>query len=342
MLPDLWSLYELMLKSRLFEEAVTALWDDGLISGEMHLGTGEEGIVAGIVSQLVEGDAMALDHRGTPPIIMRGVDPVRVLREILGQPGGLSDGMGGHMHLFSKEDLIASSGIVGAAGPTAVGFGLAAKHLRPGTVAIAFFGDGAVNQGMLMESMNLAAAWNLPVVFVCKDDSWAITTKSNEMTGGELCQRAQSLGLRLIETNGRDVLQVWDAAKEALDHTRSGKGPVFLHASCVHFEAHFLGYQLQRVTRNPIGELPRIAIPLTKSFLMKSGASFRDRLSGLRIVVAAVLATLQDPRRKTINDPLVLAKAQLKNDPSRLRKIEEAVQEEMSQVLAMALQGNVS
>ncbi|MDO8943117.1 MAG: thiamine pyrophosphate-dependent enzyme, partial [Desulfobacterales bacterium] len=107
---DLWSLYALMKKSRLFEERVAKLWQDGLISGEMHLGTGEEAILAGVVSQLLPGDAMAVDHRGSAAFLMRGVDPVLLLREILGRPGGLSGGKGGHMHLFSKDHLAASSG----------------------------------------------------------------------------------------------------------------------------------------------------------------------------------------------------------------------------------------
>lgn len=144
--PDLWVLYALMLKSRLFEEAIAILWHDGLISGEMHLGTGEEATIAGVVTHLHEGDAMALDHRGTAALIMRGVDPVLILRELLGRPDGLCGGMGGHMHLFSKEHLAASSGIVGAEGPAAVGFALSAQYLRPGAVAVAFFGDGAMNQ----------------------------------------------------------------------------------------------------------------------------------------------------------------------------------------------------
>ncbi|NIT30298.1 MAG: thiamine pyrophosphate-dependent dehydrogenase E1 component subunit alpha, partial [Armatimonadetes bacterium] len=113
---DLWTLYALMLKSRLFEEAIAQLWHDGLISGEMHLGTGEEAIIAGVVAQLREGDAMALDHRGTAALLMRGVDPALILRELLGRPDGLCGGVGGHMHLFSKEHLAASSGIVGAEG----------------------------------------------------------------------------------------------------------------------------------------------------------------------------------------------------------------------------------
>ena len=153
---DLWSLYALMKRSRQFEGAVTQLWKDGLISGEMHLGTGEEAILAGVVPQLCPGDAMAVDHRGSAAFLLRGVDPVLLLREMLGRDDGLCGGRGGHMHLYSKEHLAASSGIVGAEGPTAVGFALAAQYLRPGTITVAFFGEGAMNQGMLMESINLA------------------------------------------------------------------------------------------------------------------------------------------------------------------------------------------
>ncbi|MCP4424635.1 MAG: thiamine pyrophosphate-dependent dehydrogenase E1 component subunit alpha, partial [Chloroflexi bacterium] len=270
--PDLWSLYALMLKSRLFEEAVAQLWRDGLISGEMHLGTGEEAIVAGIAAHLRPDDALALDHRGTPPLVMRGVDLVALLREMLGFPDGLCGGKGGHMHLFSKEHLAASSGIVGSAGPAAVGFALAARYLRPGTIAVAYFGEGAMNQGMLLEAMNLAAAWKLPVLFVCKDDAWSITTDSGGMTGGDLSERARGLGLWAVEADGRNIAQMWKAAQQAIERTRSGGGPTFLRARCVHLEGHFLGYQLLRVVRSPLREMPRTAIPLIRSFLRRGGA----------------------------------------------------------------------
>ncbi len=135
MTPDLWTFYQPMYRSRRFEEAVADLWRQGHISGEMHLGMGEEAVAAGIVAHLQDGDALALDHRGTPPLVMRGVDPVALLREMLGHPDGLCGGRGGHMHLFSPEHLAVSSGIVGAAGPGAVGFALAAQHLRPGSTS---------------------------------------------------------------------------------------------------------------------------------------------------------------------------------------------------------------
>lgn len=334
---DVWALYPLMLKSRLLEEAVARLWHDGLISGEMHLGTGEEAIVAAVVSQLREGDAMALDHRGTAALLMRGVDPVPVLRELLGRPDGLCGGMGGHMHLYSREHLAASSGIVGAAGPAAAGFALAATRLRPGSVSVAFFGDGAMNQGMLMEAMNLAAAWKLPALFVCKDDGWAITTRSPEMTGGSLSERARGLGVPPVEADGLDVAAVWQAAESAIQRARSGHGPTFLRFSCVHLEGHLLGFQLTRVVRDPLKEMPAVAIPLTKSLLSPGGSGPGERLAGLKAVMARMLDTLRDPRRDPASDPVKRTRTALQSDMARLGQLEARVEEEAGAALAAAL-----
>jgi hypothetical protein len=159
---DLWPLYALMLKSRLFEESVTQLWKDGLISGEMHLGTGEKAIIAGVVAHLNAQDAMALDHRGTAALLMRGVDPILILRELLGRPDGLCGGMGGHMHLFSKPHLAASSGMVGA------GVAAAMAELRPVVeiYMVDFLGvcmDALLNQAAKVEAFS-GGKWTSPVV----------------------------------------------------------------------------------------------------------------------------------------------------------------------------------
>lgn len=337
MSPDLWSLYALMLKSRLFEEAIARLWHEGLISGEMHLGTGEEAIIAGVVSHLKEGDAMALDHRGTAALLMRGVEPVPLLREFLGYTNGLCKGMGGHMHLFSKEHLAASSGIVGAEGPAAVGFGLAAQLLRPGAIAVAFFGDGAMNQGMLMESMNLASVWKLPVLFVCKDDGWGITTKKEIATGGDFNDRARGLGIPAFQVDGLDVSKVWEICCSAIERIRSGQGPFFLQATCIHFEGHFLGFQPIRVLRYPLKEMPKIAVPLTKSFLRVSGASLLERMAGLKNVMASVINALRDPRRDPNNDPLTRARATLQSELLRLKELEDKLEKDINNVLTIVL-----
>lgn len=265
---------------------------------------------------------MALDHRGTAPLLMRGLDPVLLLREFLGRPDGLCSGMGGHMHLFSKAHLAASSGIVGASGPAAVGFALAAVHLRPGTLAVAFSGEGATNQGMWLESLNLAAAWRLPVVFVCKDNGWAITTRSSAVTAGELTGRARSFGMPAQEVDGRDVLAVWHAAKEAVERARAGAGPTFLHARCVHLEGHFLGYQLLRIVRHPVGEMPAIFAPLLRSAFARRGAPIRARLRGLRTIMGLTARAWQEQRDARHWDPLVHARARLGLSAAQLRELE--------------------
>lgn len=336
MAPDLWSLYAEMKKSRLFEEAVTQLWQEGLISGEMHLGTGEEAIIAGVLAHVQDGDALALDHRPTAAFLMRGVDPLLILRELLGSEDGLCKGCGGHMHLFSKKHLAASSGIVGAAGPAATGFALAAQHLRPQAIAVAFFGEGAMNQGMLLESINLAAVWRLPVLFVCKDDSWSITSDSRQLTGGSLRQRVEGLGVAYQEVDGLDVQTVCKAAERAIRSLREGNGACFLHAHCVHLEAHFLGYTLVRATRDPIGEVPTIVRPLLQSFLRRKGAPLRERTQGMREVLSSLLMTSRDPRRSLTSDPVWRARQELRADSQRLATLEANLEREVSDIISVA------
>ncbi len=336
MKPDLWTLYSLILKSRIFEEAVTQLWNEGKISGEMHLGIGEEAIVAGVVDHMQDGDAMALDHRGTPPLLMRGVDPISLLREFLGRPDGLCAGMGGHMHLFSREYLAASSGIVGASGPAAVGFALAAERLRPGNIAVAFFGEGAMNQGMLLESMNLAASLKLPVLFVCKDNGLAITTISSSVTSGRLVERASSFGMNAAELDGSDVEEVWNAADKTIKNARSGKGPAFLHARCKHPEGHFLGDPLLRIARHPLKEMKDMAPPLVKAVSKIKGSSLQKRTSSLGTVTHLIGKVTKDLFFGE-KDPLEVARKKLKNDKERLENLEEEIAEKIQAIVEKAL-----
>lgn len=338
MAPDLWNLYQQMYMSRAFEGAVTNMWREGKISGEMHLGTGEEAVAAGVVAHLKEGDALALDHRCTPPLLMRGVDPVKILRELLGYTDGLCKGRGGHMHLFSRRHLAASSGIVGASGPCAAGFALAARYLRPQGVAVAFFGEGAMNQGMLMESMNLAATWKLPVLFVCKDNDWAITTPSSSVTAGKLRLRAEGLGLAVDEVDGLDAEAVWDIALAAIDMIRKRNGPRFLHAACSHLEGHFLGDPLIEISRHPVSGLRPHAGPLVKSITRIRGATLGERLKSLGSIASLIGKTMQDKGKN--NDPLIRLRQKLETDKTRIKKLENRIEAEIRQIVAAALREN--
>ena len=327
MIPDLWKLYRQMLKSRIFEEKVIELWEKGSIFGEMHTGLGEEAIVAGTIDHLQEGDAMALDHRGTPPLVMRGVDMSVLLHEFLGNNEGICRGYGGHMHLFSREYITASSGIVGASGPLGSGFALALQHLHPGKLAFAFFGEGALNQGMLLESFNLASAWKLPVLFVCKDNSLAITTDSTSVTGGDIPDRIKGFGIPVFEVDGLDVEDVWQAGFESVKYIREGNGPYFIHARCVHLEGHFLGDPLLSITRDTIGQVKQRSGPLLKSVMAGKGASFSEKLKGMKTI--SVLAAKAAKQSRKSNDPLEVTRKNLSGEVSRLLKLEAEVRTEI-------------
>jgi pyruvate dehydrogenase E1 component alpha subunit len=334
---DLWLLYRQMYKSRLFEEAVLKLWEEGLISGEMHLGIGEEAIMAGVVDHLIDGDALALDHRGTSPMIMRGVDPLLLLKEFLGCPDGLCGGRGGHMHLFSKEQRIASSGIVGASGPAAAGFALASQYFKKGNIAVAFFGEGALNQGMLMESMNLAAVWNLPVVFVCKDNNMAITTVSSSVTGGNLAARARAFGLTDYAAEGDNVEDVWTVAGKAIQGTRKGGCPAFIRATCFHFEGHFLGDPLLRIARDPIKEMKEMVVPIVKSATKISGASMIKRAGSMGSLLSILGKTIKHEMFSN-KDPLTTARSKLEKEKRRLQELEDEVRDEIVKIVTVCLE----
>lgn len=333
---ELITLYRSMLFSRLFEASVARLWHAGRISGEMHLGMGEEAIAAGVVSQLIDGDALALDHRGTPELLMRGVDPAALLCEFLGQENGLCRGMGGHMHLFAPDLLAASSGIVGSSGPAAAGFALAAKRLRLGTVAVAFFGEGAMNQGMLLESMNLAAAWKLPVLFVCKTNQWSITTRTASVTGGNLIDRARGFGLATREVNGLDVFEVWNTANRTLDEIRSGNGPAYLLAHCSHLEGHFLGDPLLELGRTPLKAFLKRGGGLMRALFRGKGKPFRERLDALLQLNSSSGALKTQSASKF--DPVCLARQALDIGEEKIAALENEVQESVNAIVARALQ----
>ncbi|MBC7246764.1 MAG: thiamine pyrophosphate-dependent dehydrogenase E1 component subunit alpha [Actinobacteria bacterium] len=328
-------LYRQMARMRFFEEALADLWERGLISGEMHLGVGEEAVVAGVTAHLEEGDAMALDHRSTPPLVARGVDLVSLFLEMLGDAQGLCGGWGGHMHLFSREHLACSSGIVGSSAPLGAGFALAAQHLGRGKVAVSFFGEGAANQGMLLESLNLAAAWKLPQVFVCKDNRWAITTRSRAVTGGDLVRRARSFGMPACRVDGTCVEAVWEAAGRAVRRARAGRGPSFLLATCPRPEGHFLGDPLLRVYREPLKQTLEIGPPLLRSLFSKPLQAFALRPLYLGII-GKTLAVLGTEKYLLCRDPLCRA-ARLVPEDTR-RRIEEEAREEVARAVAEAME----
>jgi len=334
---DLPHLYRQMLRARAYELAVEGLWNLGLISGEMHLGTGEEAVAAGVVTQLQDGDGLALTHRCSPALVVRGVPLAPMLLELLGAEDGLCGGRGGHMHLFSKEHLAATSGIVGASLPTAAGFALANRRLRPGAIAVAFTGAGAMNQGMALETLNLAVVWRLPLLIVCIDNGWAITTTSDSVTGGSLVERARGFGMRAEAVNGRDVRAVHKAAARLIERARRGKGPAFLLASCPRLDGHFLGDPLIRMAKRPIAEGKAVLGSVLSSVTSRGGGGLADRAGGMTQMMSVMAKARRGATKERRGDPILAVHKAMKKHEAERDRIDAEVAAEIEAAVAEAL-----
>jgi acetoin:2,6-dichlorophenolindophenol oxidoreductase subunit alpha len=306
--------YDAMTRIRAFELAQTDLWAQGLVPGELHSSIGEEAVVVGVTDCLGDGDAMALDHRSTGPLVARGADLTSLLLEVVGSERGLCGGSGGHMHLFAPDLLAASDGIVGSSGAMACGFAVAARRLRPGSIAVAFFGEGAVNQGVLLEAWNLAVAWRLPVVFVCKDNGWSITTRTRDVTGGRLVRRARAFGLRTRSVAGWDVVAVRSAAEDLVTRARGGGGPGLLHARVHRPGGHFAGDPLLRVLQRPRSQVRELGPGVWEAVTAQPGPGLLTRAGAGAGLAARFVCLAGDRARGRRRDPLAVARRRLDRD----------------------------
>ncbi|MDJ0954447.1 MAG: thiamine pyrophosphate-dependent dehydrogenase E1 component subunit alpha [Acidimicrobiia bacterium] len=309
--------YRTMMRIRLVEEALVKAWAAGYVPGEYHSGIGEEGINAGVVMHLSDEDAMALDHRGTGPLIARGADPLALMLEVMGSEEGMNAGRAGHMHLMDPELHAAADGIVGSSGPLAVGHAIALQRLHPGRVAIAFHGEAAANQGMMMEAYNLAAAWKLPVVFVCKDNRWSITTASADVTGGNLVARAASFGLATAEARGERVDEVYAAAGKLIKRARKGRGPGFLFVTCHRPGGHFEGDPIVRITKDPITQSADLVRELRTGVQGRERGATRDTIRGVSEIVARSSRAMRDWTGVARKDPLRRARKAIPEPTAR-------------------------
>ena len=246
------NLYRTMLLIRKYEETMVDIYFEGKVPafdigsgpvpGEMHLAAGQEPPAVGVCAHLRKEDTVTGPHRAHHIAIAKGVDLKKMTAEIFGKRTGLGQGKGGHMHLFDAETKFSCSGIIGAGMPTACGAALAAKKLGKDWVAVAFFGEGAANQGVFHESLNLAALWKLPVIFVCEDNSWAVSVPKNQSTAvADNSQRASAYGIPGVHVADNDVIAVYEAAEEAVARARRGDGPTLLEIKTDRYLGHFQG-----------------------------------------------------------------------------------------------------
>ncbi|PIX38587.1 MAG: pyruvate dehydrogenase (acetyl-transferring) E1 component subunit alpha [Armatimonadetes bacterium CG_4_8_14_3_um_filter_58_9] len=212
----------------------------GLIGGAVHLSIGQEAVAVGVCAHLNDDDCVVTSHRGHGQAIAKGIGLSSALAELMGRSGGCSGGFGGSMHLFDAEHgFLGGNGIVGGQLPISLGPAFAAKYRGTRQVSVAFFGDGAVNQGTFHESLNLAALWRLPVLFVCDNNLYANTTPAAlGLSQPDVAQHAHGYGIPGEIVDGQDVLRVYEVAGQAVTRARNGKGPSLIEAKTYRYEAH--------------------------------------------------------------------------------------------------------
>jgi len=252
-------LYRLMARVREFESLCQRLWNgrtgpgprgeverSDQMPGFVHLSIGQEAVSVGVCSVLRDDDHIASTHRGHGHVIAKGGDVNRIMAELYGRVTGYCRGKGGSMHIFAPEiGVLGTNGIVAGGVPHAVGAALSHKLLGRDNVSVTFFGDGASNQGVFFESMNLAALWSLPVVFVCENNLYSEWTNYERLTGSaRIADRAVPFGIPSVQVDGMDVLAVRDAASEAVRRARAGRGPSLIEARTYIYCGHMEGEEV--------------------------------------------------------------------------------------------------
>ena len=236
-------IYKTMNDIRNFEDEVHRIFTTGEIPGFVHLYAGEEAVATGVCAHLTDKDYITSTHRGHGHCIAKGCDLNGMMAEIFGKETGLCKGKGGSMHIADiDKGMLGANGMVGGGFPFAVGAGLRNKYLKTDDVAICFFGDGASNEGTFHEGINMAAIWNLPVVFVCENNGFAESTTVKYASGSNtIAERSVAYGIPGIRVEGKDLMAVYEAAGEAIDRARNGEGPTILECVTYRNYGHFEG-----------------------------------------------------------------------------------------------------
>jgi len=290
--------YKDMLLIRRFEEKAGQLYGMGQIAGFCHLYIGQEAVVVGMRHAMKDGDQMITSYRDHGHMLACDMDPKGVMAELTGRIGGYSRGKGGSMHMFSVEkNFYGGHGIVGAQVPIGAGLGFANKYLENGAVSLAFFGDGAANQGQVYETFNMAELWDLPVIFIIENNQYAMGTSVERSSAEtELYKRGISFGIEGVQVDGMDVLAVREAGKKALAHARSGKGPMILEMKTYRYRGHSMSDPAKYRTRDEVKEVRSESDPIdaVKERLIKEGWADNESLKAIDKEIKAIVSEAAD------------------------------------------------
>ena len=290
---ELLKYYKDMLLIRRFEEKAGQLYGMGEIAGFCHLYIGQEAVVVGCRASMIEGDQMITGYRDHGHMLACGMESRGVMAELTGRSGGYSRGKGGSMHMFSTEKhFYGGHGIVGAQVPIGAGLALANKYTGNGNVSLAFFGDGASNQGQVYEAFNMAKLWDLPVVFVIENNQYAMGTAVHRSSAEtELYKRGSSFEIKGLQVDGMNVLEVRDAAKKAITHARNGKGPMILEMKTYRYRGHSMSDPAKYRTREEVTKTrsERDPIEMAKHRLLDEKWIDEDSLKAIDKEIKAIV-----------------------------------------------------
>jgi len=290
---ELLGYYKDMLLIRRFEEKAGQLYGMGLIGGFCHLYIGQEAVVVGLEAATKEGDKRITSYRDHGHMLACGMDPNGVMAELTGREGGYSKGKGGSMHMFSKEKhFYGGHGIVGAQVPLGAGLAFSDKYKGNDNVTFAYFGDGAANQGQIYETFNMAALWDLPVIFVIENNQYAMGTAQKRSTSTpELYTRGEAFGIKGEMVDGMDVLAVKEASEKAVAHCRAGKGPYILEVKTYRYRGHSMSDPAKYRTREEVQKMreERDPIEAVRSLLLTGKHASEDELKAIDKEIKAVV-----------------------------------------------------
>lgn len=274
--------YRDMLLIRRFEEKAGQLYGMGEIAGFCHLYIGQEAVVTGVQATLNDGDQVITGYRDHGHMLACGMDPKGVMAELTGRSGGLSRGKGGSMHMFSREkNFFGGHGIVGAQVPIGTGLAFANKYKNNGAISVAYFGDGAANQGQVYEAFNMASLWALPVLYVIENNQYAMgTSVARHSSETELFKRGISFEIEGEPVDGMDVFAVEEAAKKAVDYVRSGKGPYILEMNTYRYRGHSMSDPAKYRKREEVDDMRSHRDPIEglKGQILDAGHATEDEL----------------------------------------------------------------
>jgi pyruvate dehydrogenase E1 component alpha subunit len=269
-------IFETMLRIRKFESKAADSFAKGLCAGNIHVSLGQEASAAGAVAALEPRDRITSTHRGHGHCLAKGARSDKAMAELFGKTTGYCGGKGGSMHIADVGlGILGANGIVGAGIPIATGAALAAKIRGSGEVALCFFGDGASNNGTFHESLNMAAAWKLPVIFLCENNGYAVSVPIRTVTNtGTIAVRAKAYDIPGVTVDGSDPLAVYEAVKEAVDRARAGNGPSLVECMTYRHTGHYCGDPAQYRPAAYLEEaMKNDGVPRFIAYLLKNGFS---------------------------------------------------------------------